>query len=177
MKKDKRPVGAPPKFDRNEVMDRAFEIIATSERSVEDILKNEPGMPSSTTSFFNWINESPELMEKYTRAQEMRAEYQAGLIIAIADDKSNDYITMEDGRQIVNHEHIQRSKLRIETRQWTMSRYSRKFGAKTTLEHTGKDGGPIEHKDVSASDLAKKLSREELEQMAILAEKIQKNDT
>jgi len=158
-------------------MNRIYPILATSERSISDILKNEPNMPSIPV-FFEWLDADPELAKQYARAKELQAEYSEGMLLQIADDGRNDFMETEKGDKF-NGEHVQRSKLRIETRQWLMGKLRpKKYGTeKQSIEHTGKDGGPIEHKDVSASDLAKKLSREELEQMAILAEKIQKNDT
>jgi len=177
MKKDKRPVGAPPKFDRNEVMDRIYQILATSERGIADILMKEPNMPGITV-FYEWLDADEQLAKKYARAKELQAEYSEGMLLQIADDSRNDFMETEKGDKF-NGEHVARSKLRIEARQWLMGKLRpKKYGTeKQSIEHTGKDGGAIEHKDVSASDLAKKLSREELEQMAILAEKIQKNDT
>jgi len=39
-------------------------------------------------------------------------------LIDIADDSSEDEVFTDDGRRLLNKEFVQRSKLRVETRQW-----------------------------------------------------------
>jgi hypothetical protein len=64
-------------------------------------------------------------------------------MLEIADDSSSDYIVV-DGRKTVDHEHIQRAKLRIESRRWTLSKLApKKFGERSALEISGPNGGPI----------------------------------
>src|SRR5919201_124085 len=43
-------------------------------------------------------------------------------IIEIADDSSGNYITTSDGKRIVDHESIQRSRLRVDARKWAAAR-------------------------------------------------------
>ncbi len=43
--------------------------------------------------------------------------------------------------RLVDHEHIQRSRLRVDARKWLMSKMApKKYGEK--LQHTGDGGGP-----------------------------------
>ena len=65
----------------------------------------------------------------YTRAREVQAEIMAEEIIAIADDSAGDITIDEDGREIVNHEAIQRSRLRVDARKWVAAKLlPRKYG-------------------------------------------------
>ena len=58
--------------------------------------------------------------------------------LEIADAVSDDWITTEDGRKILDHEHVQRSKLRVETRKWAAGKLApKRYGDKMNLEHTG----------------------------------------
>ncbi|TIS00776.1 MAG: terminase small subunit protein, partial [Mesorhizobium sp.] len=75
---------------------------------------------------------------QYTRAREMQADTHVDEMQDIADDGSNDYITKTnaDGSttEQVNSEHIQRSRLRIDTRKWVAERMRpKKYGSKVAL--------------------------------------------
>lgn len=55
----------------------------------------------------------------------------------IADDGTNDWVK-RDGADVLNSEHVQRSRLRIDTRKWALARMSpRKYGDKIGVEHSG----------------------------------------
>jgi hypothetical protein len=44
----------------------------------------------------------------------------------------------EDGREVVDHDHIQRAKLRVETRKWMLGKMApKKYGDKQQIEHSG----------------------------------------
>jgi len=65
----------------------------------------------------------PSFRHDVLRARELRADLTFGeSIISIADDAENDWTTAQNGRPIVNKEVVLRSKLRIEARQFHMSR-------------------------------------------------------
>lgn len=65
-------------------------------------------------------------------------------MLEIADDASNDWMerTGKDGESIgwqLNGEHVNRSKLRIDTRKWIMERMAPKtYGSKQEISHTHK---------------------------------------
>lgn len=111
---------------------------------------NDEGMPSTTT-VFNWFRIYPEFLEQYTRAKEESADAMAEECLDIADDGTNDYMERldKDGECVgyqVNGEHIQRSRLRVETRKWLMAKMKpKKYGEKVVQEQTGPNGGPIQH--------------------------------
>lgn len=82
-----------------------------------------PDMPSKT-EVFRWLGaaENAAFRDQYARAREAQADALFDEIQDIADDGSNDYTTKErpDGSEydVFDAEHVQRSKLRIETRKW-----------------------------------------------------------
>jgi hypothetical protein len=69
-----------------------------------------------------------------TRARELQIEMMEDELLEIADDANNDWMERhdKDGNSIgwtVNGEHIQRSRARIDTRKWIMSkRAPKKYG-------------------------------------------------
>lgn len=59
------------------------------------------------------------------RAREAQAHHWADEIITISDDSRNDFITRQTpaGEEVmVNHEHISRAKLRVDSRKWLLAR-------------------------------------------------------
>lgn len=67
----------------------------------------------------NWALNHPDFLEKYNAARNIQAERMIDEILDIADDGSNDYIErMVRGKEVVmlDNEHVQRSKLRVEAR-------------------------------------------------------------
>lgn len=99
------------------------------------------GMPVRST-IFKWLAENKSFSDQYARAKEMQAERMADDLLNIADDGTNDYITRQssDGsiQEVLNSEHIQRSRLRVDTRKWLMSKMlPKKYGDKVEVEHAG----------------------------------------
>lgn len=84
-----------------------------------------------------------EFCNQYMRARQIQAEIQADEMIDIADDGSNDWMAKlgGDGEVVgwaLNGEHVQRSKLRIETRRWNAEKLlPKKYGNKQQIEHSG----------------------------------------
>jgi hypothetical protein len=81
----------------------------------------------------------------YARARELQAEAWADSLIEIADETSNDTKTNADGSEAPNGEWMQRSKLKVETRKWLMSknhvgRYGDKVSVDAQVTH-GADAG------------------------------------
>ena len=79
--------------------------------------------------------------DQYARAKELQLEEMEDELLEIADDGTNDWMERngEGGGAAgwrVNGEHIQRSRARIETRKWIMSkRAPKKYGERITQEH------------------------------------------
>jgi hypothetical protein len=54
------------------------------------------------------------------------------------DDASGDYVTTSDGKTIVDHENIQRSRLRVDARKWAAARLApKKYGDRVEHDHRG----------------------------------------
>ncbi len=100
-------------------------------------------MPSlSTVTGWLFDGKHEEFSEQYALAREVQAEVWADEIVSIADDSSSDVTTDKDGKEIVNHERIQRSRLRVDARKWIAAKLlPKKYGDR--LQHTGEGGGPI----------------------------------
>lgn len=105
-------------------------------------------MPCVAT-IFNWFRKHPTFVEQYARAKDEQADSLVEEILDIADDGSNDWMerTGKDGESVgwqLNGEHVQRSKLRVDSRKWIASKLKpKKYGERITQEVSGPDGGPI----------------------------------
>ena len=102
---------------------------------------SDDGMPCKQT-VLRWISRRPELRAQYVRAKEEGAEAIAEELFDIADDGTNDWMEKLDkegeciGYQL-NGEHVQRSKLRIDTRKWYLSKIMpKKYGDRIQHDQT-----------------------------------------
>jgi len=101
--------------------------------------------------------------EQYAKAREMGFLSMAEEMLEIADDGSNDYMVREgkDGETSwqLNGEHIQRSRLRVDSRKWMLTKMlPRVFGEKVVNEHTGADGGPIQTEATDSLESARRVA-------------------
>jgi terminase small subunit-like protein len=62
------------------------------------------------------VQQGERRLSRPVRAREEQADELFREIIEIADDASGDYVTTSDGKRIVDHENIQRSRLRVDAR-------------------------------------------------------------
>ncbi|MCH7928914.1 MAG: hypothetical protein IIA01_00215 [Proteobacteria bacterium] len=94
-------------------------------------------MPGEST-VHGWLvaEEHKDFETNYQLARQLQADRFADEILEISDDADNDFTAGEKGGKVVNHEHISRSRLRVDTRKWLMSKVAPKvYGDK--LQHTG----------------------------------------
>ncbi len=90
-------------------------------------------MPDKAT-VLRWIARHDLFRDQYVRAKEQGAEALAEEMFEIADDGSNDWMEQLDNEGAavgykLNGEHVQRSKLRIDTRKWYLSKIlPKKYG-------------------------------------------------
>jgi hypothetical protein len=123
--------------------------------SLREICRDD-AMPDKST-VLRWLA-SPDhvdFRDQYARAREAQADHMADEILEIADDGTNDWMerraTGGGGRSdaageaeevVPNHEHINRSKLRVDARKWLMSKLApKKYGDKIT--HAGDPDNPM----------------------------------
>ena len=107
-------------------------------KSLRQILDNNDELPARKT-FYEWLANDKELSNHYANTCELRADIIFDEMIDIADDTSNDTIYSESGEK-VNSEWINRSRLRIDTRKWILSKMNpKKYGDKTDITTNGKD--------------------------------------
>lgn len=105
--------------------------------SLNAICKDED-MPSKAAVLL-WVDEDRSgFADQYARARTRGYQLLAEELLEISDDGTNDYVEREnkDGStyQAVDHDHIARSRLRVETRKWLLSKMLPKvYGDKTTI--------------------------------------------
>jgi hypothetical protein len=94
-------------------------------------------MPDRRT-VHRWLEAYPAFATKYARARELQGDAMDEKILAVADACTPETAAAD--------------RVKILAYQWRAAKLApKKYGDK--IEHTGKDGGPIETKDVSARDL------------------------
>jgi hypothetical protein len=123
---------------------------------LSQICRTDPTMPPEAT-VRGWLL-IPALkcwLDQYSAAHEMMMDKVAEECLEISDDGRNDWVEREirnqDGKVIakelvLNTEHINRSRLRVDTRKWLLSKLSNKYGDKLDLNVGGQpNGAPIKH--------------------------------
>lgn len=110
--------------------------------SVRTIVKDSE-MPSSST-IFRWLldEEKKPFWEQYEKARNIQAELMFEELLDIADDGSNDWVLREGKNEDEwwqqNGEALARSRLRVDTRKWYLSKVlPKKFGDKMDLTSGG----------------------------------------
>jgi hypothetical protein len=85
----------------------------------------------------------------YARARDLGADAIADEILEISDDRSNDWMdrSLPDGsvKREPDHEHINRSRLRVDTRKWLLAKMApKRYGDRTVTTLVGPDDGPVQ---------------------------------
>ncbi len=135
--------GRPSSYTQ-EIADEICALLADG-KSLKKICEMD-NMPSKAT-VFNWLAKNEAFLDNYTRAREAQADTLADEICDIADDGTNDYLSDENGRKVVNQEVIARSRLRVEARKWIASKLKpKKYGDRVLTENQAldKDGKPTD---------------------------------
>ncbi len=96
--------------------------------TIKEICKDRD-LPSERT-VYRWLAAERTFWQLYARAREAQMDRWSDEIVEIADDATNDYIERigKDGEveRVLDPEAVQRSKLRIDTRKWLMSKLAAK---------------------------------------------------
>lgn len=110
--------------------------IASSSKSIKKICEQE-GMPSHVT-VLSWLRKHKDFLTQYTLAKQEQADLLAEEMLEIADDGSRDDTPFTGGN------HVQRDRLKVETRKWIASKLKpKKYGDKLEQEHTGNIQGGL----------------------------------
>jgi len=117
------------------------------------------GMPPWRNIYF-WMARDPDLSAHIARAREVGYDQIAEECLDIADNGKNDWMDREirnaQGKvevvRVVDAEHIQRSKLRIETRLKLLAKWSNKYSDKTIIAGDP-NGAPIKTEDSGSGRL------------------------
>lgn len=122
--------------------------------TIRQIARDEH-MPHSAT-IYRELGRPGDFCDQYTKAKEAQLVRWEDEIIEIADDGSNDWIEREldNGRVTVvgDTDHMNRSRLRVDTRKWVMSkRAPKKYGDRAILQGDD-DADPIRSKVENMSD-------------------------
>lgn len=106
-----------------------------------EVICREEGMPASRT-VRDWRTQDPAIGERFDEARDIGFDAIARDCLEIADDGRRDYQVLEDGREVVDHDHISRARLRVETRLKLLAKWDpRRYGDK--IEHSGPGGTPL----------------------------------
>ncbi len=121
-----------------QVLDEICDRLAAGE-SMFDICRGDD-MPAARTVYENMARDE-NIRARIARAREAQQDFEADNCIQIADAA-----TPEDYNV---------AKLRIWARQWRAAKLApKKYGDKVLAEHSGPNGGAIEHREVDGSKLA-----------------------
>lgn len=134
--------GRPTKYTKV-LAEKICERIASGE-SINAICR-DPDMPHKVT-VMRWLLSESEVYagfrNQYTLARQIQYEFLADEILDIADDGSNDWMQRNDPENpgfSINGEAIGRSRLRVDTRKWFMSKVLPKFSDKQEPKETDAD--------------------------------------
>lgn len=135
--------------------------------SLVSITESE-GMPSYP-SVARWLEADETFRERYTRAREEQANYLADEILEIADNAENDSTVDKDGNPIVDHENIQRSRLRVDARKWVAAKLlPRKYGDRPAEVHVNTSVNNF-HVDSSRLNQLQERRSKQLERVQVRA--------
>lgn len=124
------PAGRPSEYNLK-IANRICEAVATSTDGLKKICRNNPDFPSHET-VYQWRYRYKEFADLYAQAKREQADLLVEEITDISDDGSNDYYKDKDGNEKFDSEHVQRSRLRVDSRKWIACKLLPKvYGDKT----------------------------------------------
>jgi len=122
-----------------------------AEEIIERLSNGEPlrqicrddNMPAWRT-VYAWMEANKDFSARIARAREIGEDAIGQECLSIADDGRGDTYLDADGNERVDTEHIQRSKLRIETRLKLLAKWNpKKWGEKVDLSHGVQPENPL----------------------------------
>ena len=145
MRKESKKTGRPSAW--SQALQDCICAKLASGKSVRTICKADD-MPGMET-IFRWLRENPDFREHYARAKAEAADALVEEMLDIADDGANDWMEIHDKDGVcvgykINGEHIQRSRLRLDTRKWIAAKLKpKKYGDQLDLNHGLKPDNPL----------------------------------
>lgn len=139
-KVDKEPkkMGRPTDYTP-ELAERICELVAIHDMGLTRLTAEFPDLPDKS-NINRWRRKYEDFRAKYAQAKCQQLEFMTEDILEIADDGKNDWMEHYDKNNEciswrVNGEHIQRSRVRIDTRKWLASKLAPKiYGDALTQE-------------------------------------------
>lgn len=136
--------GRPPTYDAK-IAEKICQRLANGE-TLRQVCRDDEMPPESTVRLWA-LDDREGFAAQYARAREIGYFSMADELLEVADDGRNDWMERhaeEDAGWVANGEHIQRSRLRVDTRKWMLSKALPKvFGDKVTQEHVGDPSKPV----------------------------------
>jgi hypothetical protein len=138
-----KPTGRPATYDKaiaQQMCEQLSEGIP-----LREICRQE-GYPAWRTVYL-WMSKDPDLSAAIAHARDIGYDAMAEECLDIADNAGNDYMERLDAEGVpvgwqVNGDHIQRSKLRIETRLKLLAKFNpKRYGDK--IVHAGDEINPV----------------------------------
>lgn len=98
-------------------------------------------------TFIGWATEWPGAWKHYEKARGIALDLMAEELLDIADDGKNDFMESNDPNNPgykVNGEYVQRSRLRVDTRKWYLSKVApKRYGDKLAVTGGDDDDPPL----------------------------------
>lgn len=165
----KHAIGRPSSYDPV-VAEKICELLSEGV-PLREICRME-GMPAWRNIYF-WMSRDEDLSAHIARAREMGYDSIAEECLDIADNSTNDYMDREfrnahgkiEVERVVDSEHIQRSKLRIETRLKLLAKWSNKYSEKTVITGDA-NGAPIKTEETGSGRLYELIRNMEMAKRA-----------
>ena len=137
---------------KKDVLGRIFEEIENG-KSLRRILKEDIDMPTATT-FFKWIDDDKDLVERYTRAMKYRADCIFEKIEQIANTPQVGVTTKigPNGMEVTEGDMLGHRRLQIDTYKWMAGRLSpSKYGDR--IIHAGDKNNPIAVEQITGMEV------------------------
>ena len=119
------------------VIEEILSTIATTPKSLETICKEIESAPHART-FWKWLEQDPELGQRYARAREAQIQILADQLVDLADtDRICEKVVIKgDGsREVTIGDQVERTRLQIDTRKWLLAKLKPKvYGEKLQVD-------------------------------------------
>lgn len=120
--------------EKEKIITKVCDRVANGE-ALRTILAEKNMIDKNT--FYIWIDADPSKSEQYARSCAERAESMFEDILNIADNQEEDTIVV-NGVEMVNHNSINRARLRVDARKWALSKLMpKKYGDKVDITTDG----------------------------------------